>query len=80
MALKTYRPVTKSLRAMSRINYRALLSGHKPLKALKSGFQQGSGRNNVGRITTRHKGGGHKRLARAVDFVYELRILHLYDL
>jgi ribosomal protein L2 len=37
MALKTYRPITKSSRQMSRIHYSKLLSGHKPLKALKSG-------------------------------------------
>ncbi len=70
MSLKFYKPVTKSLRAMSRINYREMLSGDKPLKALKSGGKRDSGRNADGRITTRHKGGGHKRLFRAVDFVF----------
>lgn len=71
MTLKTYRPVTKSLRSMTRVNYREVLSGHKPLKALKNGFSRGSGRNAAGRITTRHKGGGHKRSFRAVDFRFE---------
>ncbi|NBV77457.1 50S ribosomal protein L2 [bacterium] len=71
MALKTYRPVTKSSRAMSRIDYRTLLSGDKPLKSLKGGFKRGFGRNNAGRISTRHKGGGHKRLARMVDFMFD---------
>ncbi len=41
-----------------------------PLKALTKGFRRANGRNNTGRITTRHKGGGHKRLYRDIDFVY----------
>lgn len=68
MALKKYRPITKSSRAMTRINYRAVLSGHAPHKALKGGGKRGFGRNNQGRITMRHRGGGHKQLWRAVDF------------
>lgn len=71
MALKFYKPVTPSLRAMSRVNYRKLLSGHKPLKALKSGGKRGSGRNGQGRITMRHRGGGHKQLFREVDFRFQ---------
>ena len=39
-----------------------------PEKSLTHGFRRGSGRNNVGRITTRHKGGGHKRRYREIDF------------
>lgn len=35
------------------------------------GFRRGTGRNNTGRITTRHKGGGHKRLHRDVDFMFD---------
>jgi len=54
---------------MSTVEYRKLLSGDRPLKALKGGFKRGVGRNNAGRITTRHKGGGHKRALRAVDFL-----------
>jgi len=71
MALKTYRPITKSLRQMSRINYRKMLSGHKPLKSLKSGGKRDQGRNSQGRITMRHRGGGHKQLYRAVDFKFD---------
>lgn len=41
-----------------------------PLKSLTKGFRRANGRNNTGRITTRHKGGGHKRLFRDIDFVY----------
>jgi large subunit ribosomal protein L2 len=71
MSIKSYRPVTKSLRQMKRVNYREALSGHKPVKSLKKGFSRGAGRNGQGRITTRHKGGGHKRAARMVDFRLE---------
>jgi large subunit ribosomal protein L2 len=53
---------------MSTIPYRELLSGDKPHKPLLTGFRRGSGRNSAGRITTRHKGGGHKRAYRLVDF------------
>ncbi len=71
MALKTYKPTTKSQRAMTRLHYRALLSGHAPHKALKSGGKRGTGRNNQGRITMRHRGGGHKQLFRDVDFKFD---------
>lgn len=71
MALKTYRPVTKSLRQMTRIHYKKLLSGHKPEKSLLSGGKKNSGRNSFGRITTRHKGGGHKKKHRLVDFYFD---------
>src|SRR3990170_4624220 len=70
MSIETYRPVTKSSRAMTRVNYREVLSGHKPHKQLKGGGKRGFGRNNVGRITMRHRGGGHKQLFRDVDFSY----------
>lgn len=71
--MKTYRPTTKSRRNMSGINYREELSGDKPLKSLVHGFKRAAGRNNRGRITTRHKGGGHKRLYRDIDFKYNKR-------
>jgi large subunit ribosomal protein L2 len=47
---------------------RSILTKKEPEKSLVSGFKRAVGRNNVGRITTRHKGGGHKRLYRFVDF------------
>lgn len=55
---------------MSGINFRKVLTSGKPEKSLTGGFKRGTGRNNQGRITTRHKGGGHKRLFRDVDFYY----------
>src|SRR3989338_7337209 len=69
--MKTYKPTTKSRRAMTGINYREVLSGDRPHKALISGGKRRQGRASWGRITMRHKGGGHKRLFRDVDFVYD---------
>ena len=69
--MKKYKPTTKSRRNTSGIDYRKILTTNDPEKSLTSGFRRGSGRNNRGRITTRHKGGGHKRLFRDVDFSYD---------
>lgn len=55
---------------MTGVFFRELLTGDAPHKALVSGFRRANGRNNAGRITVRHKGGGHKRRYRDVDFVY----------
>lgn len=56
---------------MSSINYGAILTTQKPEKSLTSGFKRPVGRNHHGRVTMQHKGGGHKRLYRAVDFQYD---------
>jgi large subunit ribosomal protein L2 len=69
--MKKYKPTTKSRRNMSGINYRQIITTNEPEKSLVSGFKRGVGRNKHGRITTRHKGGGHKRLFRFVDFSYD---------
>lgn len=53
---------------MTTIDYRKLLSGVRSKKSLTAGFRRGSGRNNAGRITMRHKGGGVKRNYRMIDF------------
>jgi len=68
--MKTYKPVTKSFRAMTRIEYRKYLSGHSPHKPLMRGKKQSAGRNAFGRITMRHHGGGHKKSYRMVDFSF----------
>lgn len=68
--MKKYKPTTKSRRHMSGINYRQIITASEPEKSLVSGFKRGSGRNKQGKITTRHKGGGHKRLFRNVDFSF----------
>ena len=67
MALKTFNPVTPSLRQLVIVDRSALYKG-KPLKALTEGLSKSGGRNNLGRITARFKGGGHKRTYRIVDF------------
>lgn len=57
---------------MTTVTYRGVLTkGAKPEKSLTSGFKRAMGRNSQGRITTRHKGGGNKRLYRDVDFRYD---------
>ena len=55
---------------MSTVTFRVKLTPHEPPKALTAGRKRHVGRNNAGRISVRHKGGGHKRLQRAVDFSY----------
>jgi large subunit ribosomal protein L2 len=67
MALKTFRPVTPSLRQLVQVDRSGLWKG-KPVKALTEGLSKNGGRNNLGRITVRHHGGGHKRRYRLVDF------------
>lgn len=71
--MKIYNPTTPSRQHMTGINYRKVLSGHAPHKSLVSGGKRSVGRNAFGRITMRHKGGGHKRLFRDVDFLYDKR-------
>ncbi|PCI29330.1 50S ribosomal protein L2 [Candidatus Wolfebacteria bacterium] len=66
--MKKYNPTTPGRRGMTTINYRELLSGDAPNKSLTKGGRRGSGRANSGRISVRHKGGGHKRRFREVDF------------
>ena len=56
---------------MSTVTYRGVLTESKPLKALTFGSKRDVGRNSFGRITVRHKGGGHKRRFRLVDFKYD---------
>jgi len=67
MALKSYNPVTPSLRGTVLID-RADLHKGKPVKELTEGMHSTGGRNNQGRITSRFMGGGHKRRYRKIDF------------
>ncbi len=69
--MKNYKPTTPGRRGMTVTSFKKVLSGNKAHKSLTSGFRRGSGRNAKGRITTRHKGGGHKRRYRTVDFKYD---------
>lgn len=68
--MKTYKPTSPSRRQMSTVSFKRALTTDKPEKSLTKGFKRSVGRNNQGRITTRHKGGGHKRVYRDVDFLY----------
>lgn len=67
MALKTYKPVTPGLRQLVLVDRSELWKG-KPVKALTEGKSSTGGRNAYGRITSRFRGGGHKRALRTVDF------------
>lgn len=67
MALKTFKPVTPSLRQLVIVDRSDLYKG-KPLKTLTEGKSSAGGRNNLGRITVRFRGGGHKQTYRIIDF------------
>ncbi|MCJ7598450.1 MAG: 50S ribosomal protein L2, partial [Methyloceanibacter sp.] len=67
MALKKYKPTTPSQRNLVLIDRSQLWKG-KPVKALTEGLSKSGGRNNLGRVTMWHRGGGHKRTYRMVDF------------
>ena len=67
MALKSYKPITPSLRQLVLVDRSELYKG-KPLKGLTEGKSSSGGRNNNGRITVRFRGGGHKRTYRIIDF------------
>jgi large subunit ribosomal protein L2 len=67
MALKSYKPTTPGQRGLVLIDRSELWKG-RPVKALTEGLTKTGGRNNTGRVTMWHKGGGAKRLYRVVDF------------
>ena len=67
MTIKSYNPYTPSMRNRSVLNF-SDLTKIKPEKKLTIANHRANGRNNRGQITIRHKGGGHKRLYRLIDF------------
>ncbi len=67
--MKSHNPTSKGRRQLVSIEYGKYLTANEPWKGLVSGGKRRVGRNAFGRITTRHKGGGHKRLFRDVDFM-----------
>ncbi len=67
MAIKKYKPTTPGRRGMSTL-VNTEITDSKPERSLLDSFNKEGGRNNNGRITTRHQGGGHKRLYRIIDF------------
>ncbi len=56
---------------MTTISFGDFVTASEPNKSLTHGFRRKMGRNHHGKITTRHKGGGHKRLFREIDFKYD---------
>lgn len=67
MAIKTYQPTTPSRRQMTVTDY-SDLSKVEPEKSLLEPLKKHSGRNNMGRITVRHRGGGNRNKYRIIDF------------
>ncbi len=67
MPLKSFKPYTKSTRGTVLIDRSGLWKG-KPFKSLTSVNNSSKGRNNLGRITSRNHGGGHKQKYRVIDF------------
>ncbi len=67
MSLKTFKPYTKSTRGTVLVSKTGLWKG-KPYKPLTSANNSSKGRNNLGRITSRNHGGGHKHKYRKIDF------------
>ncbi len=67
MALKTYKPTSPGRRQLVLVDRSELHKG-RPVKMLTEGLRSTGGRNNRGRMTARHKGGGAKKLYRKIDF------------
>ncbi|QDK92433.2 50S ribosomal protein L2 [Paenalkalicoccus suaedae] len=67
MAIKKYKPITNGRRGMTTLDFQDLTTD-KPEKSLLAPLSKRGGRNNQGRLTVRHQGGGHKRQYRIIDF------------
>ena len=67
MAIKKYKPTSAGIRFQT-VQTRDEVADIKPLKSLTYGKRRISGRNNLGQISVRHRGGGHKRKYRIIDF------------
>lgn len=67
MGIKKYKPTTPT-RRFATVSTFEEITKTKPERSLLEPFKKTAGRNNQGRITTRHKGGGHKRKYRVIDF------------
>jgi large subunit ribosomal protein L2 len=70
--IKIYNPTSPAIRFKTTLNTKEL-SKERPLKRLTESKKRISGRNNKGRLTIRHRGGGHKRLYRIIDFKRDKR-------
>ncbi|HDH97844.1 50S ribosomal protein L2 [Thermovirga sp.] len=67
MSIKVYKPTTPGRRFMSGYTFEEITKTE-PEKSLVVSLKKKGGRNNLGRVTMRHRGGGHKRLYRIIDF------------
>lgn len=67
MPIRAYKPTTNGRRGMTSLMFEEITTS-KPEKSLLAPLKSKGGRNNKGRITTRHQGGGHKRAYRIIDF------------
>jgi large subunit ribosomal protein L2 len=72
MAIRKLRPMTPATRFYSISSFEEITK-NKPEKALVESNKKSGGRNNLGRITSRHRGGGHKRQYRIIDFKRDKR-------
>ncbi len=68
MGIRRYKPTTAGRRGATVSDFADLTKGAKPEKSLLRPKHGTGGRNNQGRITARHRGGGHKRMYRLLDF------------
>ena len=68
MAVKLYKPTSAGRRIQSVTDYSVLDKNHKTPKSLLKYKSRPAGRNNSGKITVRHQGGGFRRVVRVVDF------------
>ncbi|MEO0144845.1 MAG: 50S ribosomal protein L2 [candidate division WOR-3 bacterium] len=68
MPLKKYKPYTPSRRFMTVIDYSQYITKEEPEKSLTIRLKSTGGRNNLGRVTARFRGGGNKKLYRIIDF------------
>ena len=67
MAIKTYQPTSAGMRFRTGLTFDEI-TDKRPEKGLRERLMRSGGRNNTGRITADHRGGGHKRLYRLIDF------------
>ena len=74
MAIKTYNPTSHGMRFRTGLGFEEITKD-KPEKSLVRPLKRSGGRNNTGRITSGHRGGGHKRLYRLIDFKRDKRAI-----
>src|SRR5439155_22754105 len=70
MAIKTYRPTSAGMRFRTGLMFDEIVK-KRPEEDLRESLQHSGGRNNMGRVTADHRGGGHKRPYRLIDFQRE---------